>query len=193
MDAMEAIMTRRSVRKMKAEAPERALLEQVIEAGRSEPSGSNSQSTHLIVITEKETLSVLKEKVQAAFAKMEEGPDTYVSLRNSIRASKKGNYVFHYGAPVLIVTANKKGYGNAMADSACVLENMMIASHALGLGSCWINQLHWLTEDAEVRGLLETLGLGADEFVTGGLIVGYADGAPGPKFPKKNGNPVTWA
>ena len=69
----------------------------------------------------------------------------------------------------------------------------MIASHALGLGSCWINQLHWLTEDAEVRGLLETLGLGADEFVTGGLIVGYADGAPGPKFPKKNGNPVTWA
>ena len=193
MDAMEAIMTRRSVRKMKAEAPERALLEQVIEAGRSAPSGSNSQSTHLIVITEKETLSVLKEKVQAAFAKMEEGPDTYVSLRNSIRASKKGNYVFHYGAPVLIVTANKKGYGNAMADSACVLENMMIASHALGLGSCWINQLHWLTEDAEVRGLLETLGLGADEFVTGGLIVGYADGAPGPKFPKKNGNPVTWA
>lgn len=193
MDAMEAIMTRRSVRKMKAEAPERALLEQVIEAGRSAPSGSNSQSTHLIVITEKETLSVLQEKVQAAFAKMEEGPDTYVSLRNSIRASKKGNYVFHYGAPVLIVTANKKGYGNAMADSACVLENMMIASHALGLGSCWINQLHWLTEDAEVRGLLETLGLGADEFVTGGLIVGYADGAPGPKFPKKNGNPVTWA
>ena len=193
MDAMEAIMTRRSVRKMKAEAPERALLEQVIEAGRSAPSGSNSQSTHLIVITEKETLSVLQEKVQAAFAKMEEGPDTYVSLRNSIQASKKGNYVFHYGAPVLIVTANKKGYGNAMADSACVLENMMIASHALGLGSCWINQLHWLTEDAEVRGLLETLGLGADEFVTGGLIVGYADGAPGPKFPKKNGNPVTWA
>ena len=193
MDAMEAIMTRRSVRKMKAEAPERALLEQVIEAGRSAPSGSNSQSTHLIVITEKETLSVLQEKVQAAFAKMEEGPDTYVSLRNSIRASKKGNYVFHYGAPVLIVTANKKGYGNAMADSACVLENMMIASHALGLGSCWINQLHWLTEDAEVRGFLETLGLRADEFVTGGLIVGYADGAPGPKFPKKNGNPVTWA
>ena len=193
MDAMEAIMTRRSVRKMKAEAPERALLEQVIEAGRSAPSGSNSQSTHLIVITEKETLSVLQEKVQAAFAKMEEGPDTYVSFRNSIRASKKGNYVFHYGAPVLIVTANKKGYGNAMADSACVLENMMIASHALSLGSCWINQLHWLTEDAEVRGFLETLGLGADEFVTGGLIVGYADGAPGPKFPKKNGNPVTWA
>ena len=175
MDAMEAIMTRRSVRKMKAEAPERALLEQVIEAGRSAPSGSNSQSTHLIVITEKETLSVLQEKVQAAFAKMEEGPDTYVSLRNSIRASKKGNYVFHYGAPVLIVTANKKGYGNAMADSACVLENMMIASHALGLGSCWINQLHWLTDDPALLGYMKKLGMRDNETICGSLAVGYPD------------------
>lgn len=193
MDAMEAIMTRRSVRKMKAEAPERALLEQVIEAGRSAPSGSNSQSTHLIVITEKETLSVLQEKVQAAFAKMEEGPDTYVSLRNSIRASKKGNYVFHYGAPVLIVTANKKGYGNAMADSACVLENMMIASHALGLGSCWINQLHWLTDRKAVQDYLYGLGMEKDEFVTGGLILGYgANGGPVRGERKPKGNPVIW-
>ena len=49
---------------------------------------------------------------------------------------------FHYGAPVYIVTANKMGYGNAMADSACALENMMIAANALDLGSCWINQFH---------------------------------------------------
>ena len=193
MDAMEAIMTRRSVRKMKAEAPERALLEHVIEAGRSAPSGSNSQSTHLIVIMEKETLSVLQEKVQAAFAKMEEGPDTYVSLRNSIRASKKGNYVFHYGAPVLIVTANKKGYGNAMADSACVLENMMIAANALDLGSCWINQLHWLDEDEAVREYLYGLGLAEDETVTGALALGYAaEGLPNRTPLPRTGNPVTW-
>ncbi len=42
-------------------------------------------------------------------------------------AAKKGAYVFHYGAPVFIVTANKKSYGNAMADSACALENMIKA------------------------------------------------------------------
>ena len=96
-------------------------------------------------------------------------------------------------APVLIVTANKRGYGNAMADSACALENMMIAANALDLGSCWINQLHWLDESEEVRAILEPLGLGQDETITGGLIVGYpADGELLREPLPRTGNPVTW-
>ena len=43
---------------------------------------------------------------------MEVNEDTYVSLKHSINASKSGDYMFYYDAPVLIVTANKKGYGN---------------------------------------------------------------------------------
>ena len=193
MDAMEAIFTRRSTRRMKPGLPPREMIERVIEAGRAAPSGSNSQTTHMIVITDRRALDELAAIVQAAFAAMEVGPDAYVSLRNSVSASKKGGYVFHYGAPVLIVTANRKGYGNAMADSACALENMMIAANALDLGSCWINQLHWLDEDASVRGYLEKLGLKADETVTGGLILGYGyDGQPVRSELKRTGNPVTW-
>ena len=193
MEAMEAILTRRSTRRMKPELPPRELIERVIEAGRAAPSGSNSQSTHLLVITRQEILTELAALVEAAFADMEVGPDAYVSLRHSVNAAKKGGYVFHYGAPVLVVTANKKGYGNAMADSACALENMMVAANALGLGSCWINQLHWLDGDARVRACLEALGLGQDETVTGSLILGYAaDGLP-PREPlPRTGNPVTW-
>ena len=113
----------------------------------------------------------------------------YVSLRNAIRRSKKGGYVFHYNAPVLIVTANRIGYGNAIADSACVLENMMIAANALGLGSCWINQLHWLSEHPAVRIQMERLGLGKEETITGGLILGNE---PVRGEWKRTGNPVTW-
>lgn len=193
MEAMEAILTRRSTRKMKPEVPSKEVLEIVIEAGRTAPSGSNSQATHLIVITWKEILTELAAIVQEAFAAMEIGPDAYVSLRNSVNASKKGGYVFHYGAPVLIVTANKKGYGNAIADSACVLENMMIAANALELGSCWINQLHWLDENDRIRSYMENLGLGEDETITGGLILGYGyDGQPVRSEMKRTGNPVTW-
>ena len=193
MDTMEAIFTRRSTRRMKPDLPPRALIEQVIEAGRAAPSGSNSQTTHMIVITKRTVLDALAAIVQDAFAAMEVGPDAYVSLRNSVNAAKKGGYVFHYGAPVLIVTANRKGYGNAMADSACALENMMIAANALDLGSCWINQLHWLDGDARVRGYLEKLGLEENETVTGGLILGYGyDGQPVRGALKRTGNPVTW-
>ena len=193
MDAMQAILTRRSTRRLSPELPPIELIEQVIEAGRHAPSGSNSQSTHLIVITKRQVLDELAELVQAAFSRMEIGPDTYVSLKNSILASKKGSYVFHYNAPVLIVTTNRIGYGNAMADSACVLENMMIAANALDLGACWINQLHWLTDEPTIRAYMGELGLAQDEFITGGLILGYgADGAPVRAELKRTGNPVTW-
>ena len=193
MDALEAILTRRSTRRMKPVLPPKETVMKVIEAGRAAPSGSNSQTTHMIVIAREEILSELAGIVQEAFAAMEVGPDAYVSLRHSVSAAKKGNYVFHYGAPLLIVAANKKGYGNAMADSACALENMMIAANALDLGSCWINQLHWLDENEKVRAYMEGLGLERDETITGGLILGYgADGLPVRDELPRTGNPVTW-
>jgi nitroreductase len=193
MEALESILTRRSTRRMKPEIPDKKLIEKVIAAGRAAPSGSNSQKTRLIVITRKKVLDQLAELVQREFAEMELTDDMYVSLKSSITRSKEGNYVFHYNAPVLIVTTNKKGYGNAMADSACVLENMMIAANALDLGSCWINQLHWLTDHALVRDCMKQLGMEDDEFVTGGLILGCgADGMPERGTRKLTGNPVSW-
>lgn len=193
MEALEAILTRRSTRKFADAVPTRELIEKVIEAGRFAPSGSNSQTTHFIVFTDKDILNDMAELVKTEFAKMELTEDLYVSLKGSITAAKKGNYVFHYGAPVFIVVANKKGYGNAMADSACALENMMIAANALDLGSCWINQLHWLDENEAVHSFMLEHGLLEDETITGGLILGYpAEGAPSREMIKRKGNPVTW-
>ena len=195
MNAMNAILTRRSTRKMKPDPLPKQLVGQVVEAGRSAPSGGNSQTTRFIVIERKETLSELAALVEKAFAAMELRPELYRSLQHSITASKKGGYVFHYNAPVLIVTANKADYGNAMADSACALENMMIAANALDLGSCWINQLHWLTDDEGVRAYLEGIGLEKDETVTGGLILGWPDtedGLPQRAPLPRTGNPVVW-
>ena len=193
MEALEAILTRRSTRRFKNKIPTRELLEKVIEAGRYAPSGSNSQSTHFIVITDEDTLSTLEELVKQEFSKMEVAEDTYVSIKNSINAAKSGQYVFHYGAPVFIVTANRRGYGNAMADSACALENMMIAANALDLGSCWINQLHWLDENETIRNFMIEKGLDEDETITGGLILGYPEkGVPERNPLERKGNPVTW-
>ncbi len=193
MEALEAILTRRSTRKFSSEIPERELIDKVIEAGRYAPSGSNSQSTHFIVFTDRDILTKMAEFVQNEFSKMEITEDMYVSLKGSISASKKGGYIFHYGAPVFIVTANKKGYGNAIADSACALENMMIAANALDLGSCWINQLHWLDENDAVHEFMTEHGLKEDETITGGLILGYAaDGSPERTMTERKGNPVTW-
>lgn len=116
MDAMEAILTRRSTRRYAEVMPDRELIGKVIEAGRFAPSGGNNQTTHFIVFTDKAVLAEMAELVCHEFSKMEVGENTYASLRNSINASKKGGYVFHYNAPVLIVTANQKDYGLTMED-----------------------------------------------------------------------------
>ena len=193
MDALQAIVTRRSTRKYSDRMPEKTLIEKVIDAGRYAPSGGNNQTTHMIVFTEQKHLDELAALVQDEFSKMEITEGMYASLKGSVSASKRGGYVFHYNAPVFIVVANKKGYGNAMADSACALENMMIAANALNLGSCWINQLHWLDENENVHRYMMEHGLADDETITGGLILGYPDSGELNRTPlERKGNPVTW-
>lgn len=195
MNALDAIMTRRSTRSYKPAAVEPEKLQQIIDAGRHAPSGGNNQTCHFLVVQNPEVLKKLATLAENAFAKMEVTPETYSSLKMSINLSKKGGYVFHYNAPVLIIVANQKNYGNNMADSAVAVENMFIAANALDLGSCWINQLHWLTEDAEILSYLRELGLKENERVYASLVVGYAkseDGLPARKALPRKGNEVTF-
>ena len=193
-NALELFKSRRSTRKYQTKAVPEDELEQVIEAGRFAPSGGNCQSTHFIAVKSKEILAELAVLVQQEFAKMEVTPGLYKSIVNSINASKTGNYVFHYNAPVLIITANQKDYGNNIADCACALENMMLMANALNLGSCWINQLKWLNENEVILEYIKKLGMDESERVYGALAVGYPDtpdGLPEREPLKRAGNRVT--
>ncbi len=195
MDAYELITTRRSTRKFREEPVPDELLQKVLEAGRHAPSGGNNQTTHLLVIRNREILAELAAKAEQEFAKMEIMPDTYKSLAGSIRASKKGGYFFHYHAPVLILTANKKSYSNNIADCACVLENMMLMANALDLGSVWINQMKWLNGSELINEVLFRIGMKEDERVYGGLALGFADtedSLPVRTPLPRTGNPVTF-
>ena len=195
MEVLEAIKTRRSTRKYMDKAVESDRLEKVIEAGRYAPSGGNSQTTHFIVVTNKDVLKKLEEKVVSAFSAMEETPGMYKSMAFAIRASKTGKFIYDYSAPVLIITANQKSYGNNMADCSCALENMMIAANELDLGSCWINQLRWLNENEEILDIMYSLGMDENERVYGALAVGYPDtesGLPVREPLERTGNKVTY-
>ena len=195
MDAIEAILTRRSTRNYRPDAVEAEKLEQVLNAAKQAPSGGNSQTNHFLVIQNSEVICKLAAMAQEAFARMEITEDTYKSLKNSITLSKRGSYVFCYNAPVLIVVANQKDYGNNMADCACAIENMMIAANALDLGSCWINQLKWLNEDPKIVNYLRALGMKEGERVYGSVIIGYPasdSGLPNRNMMPQKGNEVTF-
>ena len=193
MNAYEAIITRRSTRNYKPLMVEEEKLEKIIHAGRMAPSGGNSQSCHFFVIRDPEVIQTLVRLAEAAFAKMEVQEDTYASLKNSIIRSKKGGYVFCYNAPVLVVVANQKDYGNNLADTAAAIENMMIEANELDLGSCYINQLRWLNEEPSLVSYMQSLGMKEHERVFGSVILGYAaDGLPVRTPLERTGNEVTY-
>ena len=195
MNTFANIITRRSTRKYLDKEVSQELLEKIIETGRYAPSGGNSQSNHFLVIQNKQIIDHLVKMVERAFSQMEITENMYRSLQNSINLSKKGEYVFCYNAPVLIIAANKKGYGNNQADCALALENMMLEANELDLGSCYINQLKWLNENQKILSYLQSLGMNEDERVYGSLIVGYPDtndGKPLRKVLPRKGNEVTW-
>lgn len=195
MNTHEAIRTRRSTRKYRPEAVEDDKLEKILAAGRVAPCGGNSQTTHFLMIRNQQVLRELATLVRESFAKMEIRPDMCKALQAAISASKKGHSAFHFNAPILIVAANKIGYGNAMADCACAVENMLLAANDLDLGSCWVNQLRWLDEDAAAREYMMKLGLAADETICASMVVGKPDtkdGLPNRSERKITGNPVTY-
>lgn len=126
---------------------------------------------------------------------MEVTPGMYRSKANSINASRTGRYEFHYHAPVVILTANRIGYDNAMADCCCALENMLLEANALDLGACYINQINWLNDNPVIVDYLRRLGLSENEKVFASIALGYPateDGLP-PRNPlPRSGNPVTY-
>jgi len=195
MDAMIAILTRRSSRNYLPMPVEREKLDKLLAAGRQAPSGGNNQTNHFLVIQNRDVLDKLVGMVEEAFSNMDVDENTYASLKHAILASKKGGYVFCYNAPVLIVVANRRDYSNNMADCACAIENIMVAANALDLGSCWINQLRWLNEEPALVEYLRFLGLREYERVYGAVIVGYPatdSGLPNRNMMAQNGNETTY-
>lgn len=191
MDFLELVKQRRSVRKYDERPLSREQAEQILQAAVYAPSGGNNQSSHFFVIQDRECIQRLTEIALRAFAQMKIEEGMYPSLASTIRRAQNGGYDFTYGAPMLVLAANRRGYGNAMADCALAMENMFLQATAMGLGSCYINQFHWLTEEETVLQALYALGMKEEELICAGGVFGYPAGQPLPPL-KRFGNTITY-
>ena len=186
----EVIHTRRSTRNYRSDPVPEELLAEIVEAGRMAPSGNNNQNTHFIVVKNPEKLAELRSVLTGALSNMPVQAWMPPPMVGLIEKAKSGPVAVDYNAPVLVFTANKKGYTNAIADCSCTLENMMLMASACGIGSCWINIYHLLREASPIRGYMEKIGLCEDEEVYGALALGYTDHLDTVPLPRK-GNSVT--
>ncbi len=179
-ETMKTILTRRSVKKYTDRIVSDELIKQVVEAGTYAPSGMNKQSAMIIAVTNRE----LRDRLSRINLEIITGKKLETS---------SGHGDPFYGAPVVLVVLADKQVGTRVYDGSLVMENMMLAAHSLGLGSCWIHRAKETFDSEEGRNILRKLGIEGEYEGIAFCILGYAaPDALKPRSPRKEGN-VVWA
>ena len=74
---------------------------------------------------------------------------------------------------------------NYLADGSCVLENLMLAAHAEGLGTVWVNREREIFDSPDGKALLRDWGLPETLRGVGAVALGYAAGPAPEAAPRK--------
>ncbi|NLB48676.1 MAG: hypothetical protein GX813_02385 [Erysipelotrichia bacterium] len=78
-----------------------------------------------------------------------------------------------HGVKTIILVAGPRGDDYTDIDGSCSLENMFLAAHALGLGSCWINQFDRLLQSDKGSKIKKSFGIPENFKIVGACALGY--------------------
>ena len=163
---LEIIRTRRSYRSYKPEQITDEQLNAVLEAGTYAPTSRGLQSPFIV--------AVQNEELKARLAQM----------NAEIMGVTTNPY---YDAPTYVLVFVPADAPNGIQDASLVLENMMLAAHAQGLGSCWIHREREMFATEEGKELMKQWGLPEGLIGIAALALGYPNGEPSPAKPRKEG------
>ena len=171
-EVITAIHERRSTRRFTDEQITAEQLETLLDAAIWAPSGGNNQTWLFTAIQNQGVLQRLNELVRTGFITYVPDDD-YPGKHSMKERSQKDGYCFFMNAPTLIIASNVPNYENAMADCSLGLENIFLAAQSMGLGSCYVNQLHWLRNDQGVRDYLFELGIPKEHTICSSAAIGH--------------------
>lgn len=150
MDVLKAIMTRRSIRRFTGEVITDEQIDTLLRAGFQAPSAHNMQPWHFVVLKNKELLQEVSEFHK--YAQM---------LPNA-------------GCGIVVCGDEEKqpARGFLVEDCAAAIQNILLASHGIGLGAVWCG----LYDSSDlVNSMKEVLGLPSNIIPIGMVVVGNKD------------------
>ena len=156
MEVLDCIKTRRCIRKYQKKPVPWDVVSNILEAGRFAPSAGNLQNWKFIVVLDEEKRKAIAEAALNQF---------WIAT-----------------APVIIVIVaepekTKRYYGDRgeklyiIQDCAAATQNMLLESHNLGLGACWVGAF----DEDMVR---KTLGMPQEARPQAIITLGYPDEEP---------------
>jgi nitroreductase len=148
MDTLNAIHTRRSIRKYLDQSVPEELIQKLLAAAMQAPSARNQQPWQFVVIDDRAVLAKIP-----------------VFMPNAAMAGK---------APLAILVCGdlslEKSEGYWVVDCAAAVENMLLAAHASGLGAVWCGVYPRVPR---MEGLKQLMGLPENVIAHSLVVLGY--------------------
>lgn len=188
--------SRRSCRNYQERQVPRELLADLIRAGIAAPSGTNSQKWTFTVLSSRKQVVDFGNRVGEFFARLNRlaanplarlysrlfGGDALGryhrrhagATAEALRVwREEGTDRLFHGAPAAILVGSRPGASCPAEDALLATQNILLAAHALGLGSCLIGfAVEALKRD---RSIAEAVGIPAKEPVYAVIVLGYPD------------------
>ena len=205
----KAVFERRSVRNFEDKPVPEPLLRRLLEAGRMAPSTGNCQPWRFIVITDKELLAEIAERIQqltqmatmmyhnddmleALAAQYETDPQPGMfdpRVQFGIKAVAEGKLPALVEAPAFILMlGDERAISGPEINIGICGSNINCVANSLGLGACWIGFIALVNM---IPDLMQKLGIEEPYKAVCGMSVGY------PRFKQsgmvsREAKPVTW-
>ncbi len=188
--------SRRSCRNYRGKAVPREILEDLVKIGITAPSGSNSQRWTFTILPTRESVLELAQQIGLFFRRLNRMAEKrwlrnllkwvgknqldsyyrehYLSVKQAlVEWETSGRDRLFHGATALIVVGSKTGGSCPMEDAMLATQNMLLAAHALGLGSCLIGfAVEAMQNDAGIQRFLK---IPDEEKVLAVIALGYPD------------------
>jgi len=182
MELMEALRTRRACREFTAEPIDRPAIEELIGAAILAPSAMNLQPWAFAVVNGAARLHAMS--AEAKRVALEHLPGSS-PLRGHL--TDAAFEIFH-GAAALIVICATNVDQQASEDCCLAAQNLMLAAHANGFGTCWIGLSRFWLSSSKVKA---ELGISPDLHPVAPIILGRPKGRT-PATPRKRPE-IVWA
>ncbi len=202
----DVIYRRRSVRYFKKKQVPEYLIRRILEAGRFAPSAGNAQTWKFIVVRDQKMLDDMAETVVDVTKKAKKFAD-YIEpgqekkLGRAKFIMKRMPNMFHpipFGAmkymaegklgvwdnapTVILILADKHTPGDPSIDVGITGQNMVLAAHSYGLGTCWVSFAKPLGMDRKWK---KVFGIRYPYKLYTSLAIGYPQGNPDGYVPRE--------
>jgi nitroreductase len=188
--------SRRSCRNYSEQTVDRSVLEDLVKIGTTAPSGTNCQNWTFLVFPDRAAVNEFGQRIGSFFKKLNRMSEKrymrkalkligkpaldnyyreyYQSVKDGLKEWElSGRDRLFHGATAVIVVATKPGGSCPMEDAMLATQNILLAAHSMGLGTCLIGfAVEAIQNDSSIQRFLT---IPAEETVCSVIAIGYPE------------------